>query len=170
VPLFKARSWVLLTLTVSFSLLQAQDVMIPEGWKSPVGSKFDLNWREDDPNHFYSCAIDLDGDEILDTALLLHNPEKRQYGLFFNLSTFEQKDMLQGVDVGNEEALYVLCLEVAGPGEYPTACGSGYRDCKEGEPEQIQVQYGAINYYDVEGGSSFFIVDDLVLKEFQMSE
>jgi len=42
-------------------------------------------------------------------------------------------------------------------GRYQTACGKGYFECEEGEPEEIDFEFPAISFFRFESaGSAFF--------------
>jgi hypothetical protein len=55
-------------------------------------------------------------------------------------------------------------VSVITPGQYKTACGKGYWDCKGDETPLIILKYPAIDYFMFESANAFFYLDDTVCK------
>ena len=47
-------------------------------------------------------------------------------------------------------------IAIVEPGEYKTACGKGYFDCKKGEPEVLTLNNIGISYFLFESASSIW--------------
>lgn len=145
---------IILVLTVT-----AQDPQIPDGWLSPIGSDYDLPWRAESPSHYYSAAADLDGDEIMDHALILMSEDGMRFGLFIYLSDMSYPEPFVFDAEQDPQNLMFMCIEAVPPGEYLTACGKGYWECGEGESPEIELLNQGIDYYASEGANSFLIWD-----------
>jgi hypothetical protein len=51
-------------------------------------------------------------------------------------------------------------IDTVTTGDYKTACGKGYWECKKSEPEILNLKHVAINYFKFESANSFFYWDD----------
>ena len=140
------------------SPLLAQDPNIPAGWRSPVQSEYDAPWRAQFDTHLFSAAADIDGDEILDYALLAISNDSNEYCLIVTRSSV-QNNGYEIIERGPAGDLLFLCLEAIPPGEFATACGKGYWDCADDEQPEIVLDLPAFNFFINEGTSSYLYWD-----------
>lgn len=63
-------------------------------------------------------------------------------------------------------------LAVLPEGRYRTACGKGYFECEEGEPEEIDVKFPALSFFKFESAASAFYWDrrDAAFKKIWLSD
>jgi hypothetical protein len=132
---------------------------IPEGWRIPLEDEFPDNqymYRLKDPDRYLAASADFNGDGIVDTARFVLNDSTKEMGLLVFIS---KENTFETVFLDKRESIG-MGLSVVKPGKYKTACGKGYWKCKEGEPELVELKHPAINYFQFEGASSFFIWDE----------
>lgn len=160
-----------LTFTIVFLFLVAasyakDDVALPEGWRLPTAEELSSEAnRKDSPTKYAKVIADFNGDGINDEAFLLKSTKFSGEGLFVRLSDGQKgfKWMkLDVIDWGEEYPKVNLSMgiSVAKPGAYKTACGKGYFECKEGEPEVLKLRQPAIDYFRFESANSFFVWDE----------
>jgi hypothetical protein len=63
-------------------------------------------------------------------------------------------------EIDDKSWIDVMGVRIAKLGKYKTAFGKGYWDCKEGEPEALNVKLPAIDYFKEGSANSFFIWDN----------
>lgn len=139
----------------------SMDLPIPEGWRLPIPSETAQEWRNENPNRYLTVTADFNGDGIIDKSMLL--VRKKGTGLTLFAFVSQKNGTLKAYsldDIKNNEYIEVMGISVALPGRYKTACGKGYFECQEGEPEEIFLRYPAINYFKEESASSFFYWDE----------
>ena len=143
-----------------------EKITLPDSWRYPTAEELSEEpGRKDSPTKFTKAVADFNGDGINDEALLLKSTKFSGEGLFVRLSD-KQKGFrwvkLDVIDWGTKYPKVNLSMGIATakPGEYKTACGKGYFECKEGEPEVLKLKRPAIDYFKFESANSFFVWDD----------
>jgi hypothetical protein len=131
-------------------------------WRKPTTKDLadNLDWRKEDPQLYLVAKSDFDGDGETDIAELLINDKNNRMGLFVKLSNQPDGEPIKLEEFDGKVWIEVIGIEVAGSGEYRTACGKGYFDCREGEPEILILKMPAINLFNFEGANSFFVWDE----------
>ncbi len=142
------------------------EIMLPEGWRYPSPSELSAEpARNDSPTKYSKAVADFNGDGIVDEAYLLKSTKFSGEGLFVRLSDkrigFKWVE-LDIIDWGKEYPKVDLSMgiDIAKHGKYKTACGKGYFECNEGEPEVLNLKQPAINYFRFESANSFFVWDN----------
>lgn len=139
-----------------------ENIVLPEGWRFPTEAELTYVSRKESPTKYSKAIADFNGDGINDEAFLLKSTKFSGEGLFVRLSD-KQKGFhwvkLDVIEWGKEYPKVDLSMgvEIAKPGEYKTACGKGYFECKEGEPEVLKLRLPAIDYFRFESANSFFV-------------
>ncbi len=135
----------------------ALDVALPKNWRAPTKTELKDDWRQRSHEKYALVNGDFNGDGVADQARLLVSTRSDTFGLFIFLS---QKDgtrrTYKAVVSKNKSILEVMGIDKVAPGQYKTACGKGYWDCKKGETPVITLKYDAINYFKTESANSFF--------------
>lgn len=115
-------------------------------------------WRNNYPAKGAEVVGDFDGDGKPDRATLLVFNANKNLGLFIFLSG--DRAGWRKVDVLRDpQAIHSMGIEMLHPGNYPTACGKGYFPCKRGEPEYIDFDTDAINYFKIESANRNIFFD-----------
>jgi len=130
------------------------------GWRKPTKTELagHIDWRKESKTLYLTAEADFDGDGKKDTASLLVNDKKNKMGLFVILGRSKTASPLL-LDVMEISHIQAMGIELAEPGEYETACGKGYFECKKGEPKVLKLKLPAINYFKEGSVSSFFYWD-----------
>ena len=90
------------------------------------------------------------------TALLPVNQHTQKLGFFICLTT------ATGCDWHRLEVMDIAFLDVMGigkvkPGQYETACGKGYWDCRKDEPKILSTKRDAVEFFKDESASSVYV-------------
>lgn len=149
-------AFVIFTLT-SIAHAQAKPEF-PAGWKPATKSDYsdeNLSFRKNQvPNHI---EADFNGDGLADQAWVLISTSKSLYGLFVFLG---QKTggykMLTLVEHKRETEKLFMGISLWEPGQYKTACGKGYWECKDDETQILELITPGINFFAFESANSVF--------------
>ena len=131
---------------------------LPYGYRLPQQSDYPEYYQSYFKNNFpFKIDADFDGNGKADTALLLIKSDNSGWSLFVFL-TPEQDQIHQLKLDDTQQTVKYLLMGILGlePGEYKTACGKGYWDCKNGEPEKLILKSPGIDYFRFESGNSVF--------------
>lgn len=136
---------------------------LPVGWTKAPANLTGQKFREKDPSHFLVVKGDFNGDGVQDKAMLLVNQHTQKMGFFVCLTT------ATGCDWHRLEVMDIAFLDVMGiakvrPGEYETACGKGYWECGEDEPEKLKTKRDAVEFFKDESASSVYVYNPLKRK------
>lgn len=146
-------------LVTPVTLVLADDMGLPTGWRMPTKLELGDDWRQRDAEKFSVATGDFNGDGIPDRALLLVSRRGKRAGLYVFLSEgvgFK----VHALDVRNStEILPAMGIAKIIAGRYKTACGKGYWACKKNEPSELLVQHDALEYFKTESASSYFYWD-----------
>ncbi|MDA8082532.1 MAG: hypothetical protein M0024_02600 [Nitrospiraceae bacterium] len=136
--------------------LHAQDIT---DWRKPDNKELgsDYSWRKEAPELFLTAKADFDGDGKADTARLLINGKKNQMGLLVTLAAKRNASIL--LEATDKKEITNMGIKTVKPGQYKTACGKGYWDCKKGEPEILKLKQPAIDFFAYESANSYFVWD-----------
>jgi hypothetical protein len=151
-----AIAFVFIALT---SLAHAQTVPeFPAGWKpatKAVYSEKNLLFRKNQvPNHI---EADFSADGIKDQAWILINASEKTFGLFVFLGTGNGRYKMMVLDKQKRETEKLFMgISLLEPGQYKTACGKGYWECKNDEPEVLKLIIPGINFFSFESADSVF--------------
>jgi len=162
-----------------FSLVESQ-ISIPDGWQKPKDKLFFQEWRKQNKFQYLSFGADLNCDGLTDLVMILESKENNGIGLFLFLRGQNEKySQLQLYDShkdssNNDKDLTenqrkqiqkqfkpAYGIDTVPPGLYKTACGKGYYDCKESEPEELLLKCSGINFFLSEGADSFYYWDTI---------
>jgi hypothetical protein len=129
---------------------------MPVGWAKPPAKLTGQEFRRKDPNHFLIVTGDFNGDGVQDKALLRVNQQTQKLGFFICLTT------ATGCDWHRLEVMDIAFLDVMGigkvkPGQYETACGKGYWDCRKDEPTTLSTKRDAVEFFKDESASSVYV-------------
>jgi hypothetical protein len=160
-------------------------------WRTPNNSLFKAEWRNESPTRYLVCVEDFNGDGRKDTAKIMESVKGNGMAIFVFLADTmkgttsiclynSETDSANIVDVDKAQAakfqkIYRLSygIKIAEKGHYVTACGQGFYECEKGEPEEIDLQYPGIEYFQYDSGDVRFFYWDSVEKRFlvqQMSD
>jgi hypothetical protein len=159
---FRILSIVLL----SFFPLSSSAYQIDDGWRLPEKKDEIGNWTPGGSNErAYIAHADFNGDGIEDVAFIALPVEGSGWALFVNLNLKTgSSQIIKLVENHNNIKPQIMGVAVVYPGEYKTACGKGYWECKGNEPSELKLDLPGINYYCFEGASSFFWWDKATSK------
>jgi hypothetical protein len=130
----------------------------PAGWKPATKSDYsdeDLSFRKNQvPNHI---EADFNGDGITDQAWILINTSKSLYGLFVFLGQKTGGHKMLTLDEHKRETEKLFMgISLWEPGQYKTACGKGYWECKDDETQILKLKTPGINFFAFESANSVF--------------
>jgi len=131
---------------------------LPAGWTKPSAKLLGQDFRQKDPNRFSVVTGDFNGDGVQDKALLLINERGKQMGFFICLTTATGCDWLR-LEVMDIAFLDVIGIAKVKPGDYETACGKGYWECRKDEPEKLKTKRDAVEFFKDESASSVYVYD-----------
>ncbi len=157
---------ILISLLFITACIAKDNTILPNGWRYPsVEELSDEPERGDSSTKYIKVVADFNGDNTNDAAYLLKSTTFSGEGLFVQISDHQKGFTwltLATIDWGNEYPKVNLSMgiDIANPGEYQTACGKGYFDCEEGEPEVIKLKLPGIDYFKFESANSFFYWDE----------
>lgn len=142
-------------------------ISLPQGWRVPTNVEAQDNWREKDHNRYLLVRADFNGDGILDEAKLLIRDEPPGFGLFAFVSQQDGTFKMFVLDEKKDKS-YIRSLGITKvlPGRYKTVCGKGIISCREGEPDEVLVQYDGIDYFK-EGSANMYFYWDNLTKDFK---
>jgi hypothetical protein len=148
-------------LIILFALLIPLDLFAQDisPWHAPTEDELGnhAEWRKDDPNHYLLIKADFDGDNEEDTARLVVHDKENKMGILVTLSSLAKTGPLLIAANNDKRAIQTIGIKVAKPGEYKTACGKGYYDCKKDEPEQIRFDRPGIDFFKYESANMYFL-------------
>lgn len=147
-------------------MLEASSDTLPTGWRLPTQTEIEAvpirSWSE---TKFLRLDGDFNSDGKPDVAQLVKSEEIEGEGFAVRLSTpsgYEWR-IVRHFEYKNPSSKPTLRmgLSIAEPGDYKTACGKGYWECKEGEPEILELKSVGIAYFLFESASSIWYWDNL---------
>lgn len=153
---FKCFNVFLLTMTSAFA---SKTNVLPSGWRLPTKLELSDDWRKKDQNKFASIIGDFDGDKILDEAKILVTNDSKKMGVFIWWGKDKSGKPTALFDESEISQIHGMGIEIFSPGNYQTACGKGYFDCKAGENKNIKIDHDSINYFKTESANSVFSFD-----------
>lgn len=154
-------------------MLHASSDTLPTGWRLPTQAEIDAvpmrSWSE---TKFLRLDGDFNSDGRQDIVQLVKSEEIDGEGFAVRLSTslgyewqivrhFEYKKP-------SSKPTLRMGLSTVEPGNYKTACGKGYWECKEGEPKVLNLESIGIAYFLFESASSIWYWDNLNEKFIQV--
>jgi hypothetical protein len=130
----------------------------PAGWKPATKSDYsdeNLSFRKNQvPNHIEG---DFNDDGIKDQAWILINTSQKTFGVFVFLGAENGSYKMIMLDEHKRETEKLFMgISLLEPGQYKTACGKGYWECKEDETEILTLRNPGINYFAFESANSVF--------------
>ncbi len=140
-------------------LLSAQtNVSAPNGYRFPIEADYSGDWKEfrsQLPVPFVVKA-DFNGDAVMDEAWLLPANSGSGWGLFAFLGSPKGVHRVVRLDRDRRTEVQGFGIGLVEPGQYKTACGKGYWDCKPGEPAVLDLTLPAFEFFRFESASSIF--------------
>ena len=150
-----------LPVIIILSLLTACSSTLPQGWRLPTSEELKDTWRHESDSRYTTIKADFNGDEIVDDAKLLVRKDGASLGLFVFISQKENSFKIYHLnEMKDGKLIQAMGIKKVVPGSYKTACGKGYWDCHDDEPNEITIKNASINYFKIEGANSFFYWDD----------
>ena len=133
----------------------------PNGWRLPTDKELSGEpLREKSPTKNTKVINDLNKDGKADQAFLFKSTEFSGEGLLVYLSSADGYlwKVLFEIDWGKKypNVDLIMGIDVAEPGEYKTACGKGYWECKKNEPETLILNAPAIWHFKFESAASIW--------------
>lgn len=159
-----------------------------KNWRAPKDTLFDAEWRSLDSARYLKRYADFNGDGIIDTAKILEPVNGNGIGIFVFLGDSVKSNepiclfksdasSLDFSDLSKTEIMeyqhgYRLSygITVAGKGNYLTACGRGFYDCDQGEPEDIHLTNPGIYFFQYDAGYAVVFYWDLKRNHFVEQE
>ncbi|MCP4237812.1 MAG: hypothetical protein GY770_30300 [Aestuariibacter sp.] len=167
-------SRVIFILLVALSIgAQASSEELPNGWRFPTQAEIDIvpmrRWSE---TKFLIASADFNSDGEIDTARIIKDEDNIGEGFAVYLSGldgFEWK-IVKFYEYRSQQTAPMLRmgLSIVEPGNYKTACGKGYWDCKDGEPEELALETNGLSHFLFESASSIWFWDKKSLKFVQV--
>jgi len=154
-------------------------ILLPADYLKPKDELFFQKWRDSSKTKFLSLGTDLNCDNLIDSVFILEKKDGKGIGLFaflkdeknnftvYNLyeSTKDKNnyDNLNEVQIEQIRKQYKSAygIKIANQGSYQTACGKGYYECEEDEPEEVLLKCNGINFFLYESANSFFYWDNI---------
>ncbi len=141
--------------------LFSNDIELPSGYRFPVESDYPedvVAWLKG--NLPFRVNSDLDGDGIKDTALLLIKSDKKESILIIYLQSKVNSPKQFVLDRYIVKSSFLnMGISAIQPGNYKTACGKGYWQCKDIETPLLKLEQTGIGYFQFESASSIFYWD-----------
>jgi hypothetical protein len=136
-------------------------VALPDGWRLPSVDEVREGWRAGDQERFLLTDLDLDGDGHPDQARVLMRIDGAGFGVFAFLCR-EHGAPTAHLILHNRDLAYFrgIGIRPVQPGLYQTACGKGFIECYAGEPHEVRLAYGGIDYFKPESVTSLFYWSD----------
>jgi hypothetical protein len=117
--------------------------------------------RTNSPTNYLSAEGDFDGDGQADRAELFLAENELGEALFVQLSSVPSRQWILAAEEGHREPMAILRMGVSivSPGNYVTACGKGYWECRDGEPSQLRLETDGLSYRRFESSESIVYWD-----------
>jgi hypothetical protein len=136
----------------------AQKTQPPAGYRFPTESDYTGDWKGpssagSEPFHDKG---DFNGDGIQDDVWVLPTTSGTGFGMFAFLGARSGSPQIIRLAAARRDSPQHYGIGTVKPGRYDTACGKGYWDCKKGEPEKLDLNVDAIEFYVFESSSSIF--------------
>jgi hypothetical protein len=146
-----------LTMFVFSSSAGAEDLPVPEGWRLPTEAEASKKWGPEGLRAYLSIDdADFDGDGNPDRVRILVPEEGTGIGLFVFLAQDGSFRTMLLNAVEGSAWMRVMGISTVPPGEYVTACGKAYWECREDEPRRIIFSRPGILYFMADGERSVF--------------
>jgi hypothetical protein len=129
----------------------------PVGWRWVYGSDIVGEWKENEKTipHPFQCMGDYNMDNLSDTTWILLKNDNSGWGIFVFLS---ENDSISYAHKVIEYDMTIkpqfINISTQKPGIYKTACGKGYWDCGENEPEVLNLKMPSIYVTPYESGGA----------------
>lgn len=139
----------------------AEEITAPQGWRAAVKDEVDDGWRDFSPVRYLEATGDFNGDGVTDEARIFVRPDGSEAGLFAFICDRDRnckKHLL--LSVKGAKAIRRMGINREPRGQYKTACGKGYRECKEDETPEIEIRNDSIDLFENEGAYSYFYWDE----------
>jgi len=137
---------------------------LPDGWRLPTEKELTTEPpRDGSPTKYARASSDVNNDGKIDHVYLLKSTRYPGEGLLIKLSTLAgyEWQLLDHVEWGEEyaDAGLKMRIDLAKPGEYKTACASGYWQCGAGEPAILKLKRAAIWQDRFDGATAIWYWD-----------
>lgn len=134
---------------------------LPEGWRYPTEADLAGDFiRDQSKEKYVDVSADFNGDGRNDYAFLVKSTRFSGEALLVNVSNGIKYEWinLHQIAWGEEYPNVGLGMGVGlvSPGEYKTACGKGYWECKDDETPLLRLRLPAINYFRFASAASIF--------------
>ena len=129
----------------------------PSGWREP--SVHELNdsnddWRKDSKTKYSFADGEFFGSGARGHARLLVREDGQTFGLLIQQQSGGKWIVLIQMPIVH---LQNMGVDRIVPGNYPTACGKGYWECKAGEPAELKLKNDAILFFADGSAASAFV-------------
>jgi hypothetical protein len=152
-----------LLLALGFSSYSAGSEL-PSGWRFPTTEDLSGNFiRKVSEKDYIVAQEDFNDDGLEDYAYIVKSTKFSGEALLLKYSKkgdYKWK-VLDTIEWGKEypNVSVSMGVDVVPPGEYKTACGKGYWNCKSDEVPVLKLNIPAISYFRFESAASFFYWD-----------
>ncbi len=137
----------------------ALDGRFSHNWRAPLENAIKAEWRSGDSRKYIFIEGDFNGDGNKDEANLLVRKNGLVVGLFAFISNGARFDAYL-LDEFEEDGFFdEMGIRLARPGQYKTACGKGYFNCRANEVMELNLANNAIELFKYEGPSSYYFWD-----------
>jgi hypothetical protein len=129
----------------------------PPGWREP--SAHELNdsnddWRKDSKTKYSFADGEFFGPGASGHARLLVRKDGKTFGLLVKQQPGSKWRVLIQMPLVHLQSMGVDRVD---PGNYPTACGKGYWECKPGEPAELKLKNDAVLFFADGSAASAFV-------------
>jgi hypothetical protein len=153
----KRTAWNSILVTVLLSGVLAARTA-PTGYRFPNEEDYSGDWKEfrDQLPTPFVVREDFNGDGVADEVWLLPASDGFGWALFAFLGSAKGPSTVISLVRNREANVQGFGVSVVEPGPYKTACGKGYWQCEPGEPDVLELQLPAFQFFKYESASSIF--------------
>ena len=130
----------------------------PNGYRFPTDADYSDGWKDfraSTPTPFVVKA-DFDNDGQPDQAWLLPAIPGPGWAVFVFLGSSKGPHRTIRLERDQKTEPQGFGMALVKPGQYKTACGKGYFECKRGEPDVLDLTLPAFELFKYESASSIF--------------
>lgn len=151
---------VVIFVIVTLPSCHKDNMFFPQGWRVPVSSEINDDWRKKDINKYLIISGDFNDDGVNDEARILVREDGSGLGLFAFVSQADRifKPYLLD-EIKDMRFIHAMGIMKVSQGLYKTACGKGYWACGPNEVPEILITNDAIDYFKTESANSYFYWD-----------
>lgn len=151
---------VVIFVIVTLPSCHKDNMSFPQGWRVPVSSEINDDWRKKNIDRYLLVKGDFNGDGAIDEARILVREDGSGLSLFAFVSQENHTVKAYLLDeMKGSGSIHAMGIKKVSSGLYKTACGKGYWACGNDEVPEISIQHDAIDYFKTESANSYFYWD-----------